>query len=70
MKIQTGPFEFSYNKERPDMSTQDSNIRSMPKRDDQPKDVDNDRVVNGAKVIIQTYFMWKMADRILEKVLR
>ena len=52
------------------MSTQDSNIRPMPKRDDQPKDVDNERVVKGAKVIIQTYFMWKMADRILEKVLR
>lgn len=70
MKIQSGPFEFNYNRKKPDMSTQDSNIRSLPKRDDQSKDVDNDRIVKGAKVIIQTYFMWKMADRILEKVLR
>lgn len=70
MKIQSGPFEFNYNRKQPDMSTQDSNIRSLPNRDDQPKDVDNDRVVKGAKAIIQTYFMWKMADRVLEKVLR
>ena len=70
MKIQTGPFEFNYNKEKPDMSTQDSNIRSIPKRDDHPKDIDNDRIVKGAKIIIQTYFMWKIADRVVAKVLR
>lgn len=70
MILKVGNVEFHHNKKAADMNTQDSNIRAMPKKAETSTDVDNDRIVKGAKVIIQTYFVWKMADRVLEKVLR
>lgn len=70
MIIKNGRLELRYNKKEHDMGIQDSNIRNVPKEKETTVEVDNDRVVKGAKVIIQTYFMWKIADRVVEKVLR
>lgn len=70
MKIQHGAFSFSYDKKEHDMGTQDSNIRPMPKKVEESQDVSSDKIVKGARLIIQTYFIWKMADRVVEKVLR
>lgn len=49
----------------------DPHIREIPKEVvEMATDVNTDRVVKGGKVLIQTYFAWKMADRVLEKLLR
>lgn len=69
MILKFGNVEFHHNRKAPDMSTQDSHIRTAPEKTETSTD-DNDRIVKGAKILIQTYFVWKMADRVLEKVLR
>ena len=71
MKIQHGGFEFQYNKkEKNNMNTQESNIRALPKIDKKATDDDLGKFVRGSQALIKTYFAWKIADRIVEKILR
>lgn len=42
----------------------------MSQKEEKSKDVTVDKVVAGGAILIKTYFVWKMADRVLEKVLR
>lgn len=70
MKVQHGGFEFQYNKkEKANMDTQESKIRSIPKMTATTTD-EHSKFVTGTTLIIKTYFAWKIADRIVEKILR
>lgn len=72
MKVQMGNFEFKHNKKDRDMSAQESKISAMPKIDTEKLETSTDdgKFVKGATIIIKTYFIWKMADRVVEKILR
>jgi len=70
MIFKHGRVEFRYNKKEHDMSTQESHIRSAPQPEQTSTDVQNERFVRGATTIIKTYFIWKMADRVVAKVLK
>lgn len=70
MIFKQGRFEFRYNQKEHDMSTQESHIRTAPQPTPTSTDVNDDRVVKAATTIIKTYFVWKMADRVVAKVLK
>lgn len=70
MIFKQGRFEFRYNQKEHDMSTQESHIRTAPQTAKTSTDVQDDRFVRGATTIIKTYFIWKMADRVVAKVLK
>lgn len=70
MIFKHGRVEFRLNPKEHDMSTQDSHIRTASQTEEKSTDVNDDRVVKAATTIIKTYFIWKMADRVVAKVLK
>lgn len=72
MKLSAGPFNVEYNRSNTFRAhDSDPYIREAPKEEPQMATEGNDdRVVKAATTIIKTYFIWKMADRVVAKVLK
>lgn len=73
MKVSAGPFDIHYNKpaKKDPYADQNSHIREVPKKGgDDEKNVDPDQIFEGLKGVVRVYFAWKMADRVVGRILR